>query len=182
MLLTAIFPFLLLFIFSLTATFCDKRIPSVDEESPNNVFIEPIHLLTHNSQPTLEIHLPSTCTRLTSAVNIFYNRSFDMYWCALFTERFLDPYQLLSPAHKERDWPLWCLNSTRIARPLHSQRMLFFTAWPLSIAKSRSIWCYNKRTARKASSCEEVREEAEWEASCKVPSVQRNGSEKDENL
>lgn len=45
-------------------------------------------------------------------------------------------------------WPLWLLNSIRLPRPLHLQCTLFVTAWPLSIVKSRSIWYYNKRTAR----------------------------------
>lgn len=50
--------------------------------------------------------------------------------------------------YKESGWPLWLLNSIRLPRLVHLWCMLFVAACPPCIEKPRSIWYYNKRTAR----------------------------------
>lgn len=46
--------YILLFV-SFIAPFWDYGINDAAEETPNNIFIESIHLLTHNSQPALDM-------------------------------------------------------------------------------------------------------------------------------
>lgn len=116
------FPYLFLLILSFVPPFCDYRIYNVGAETPNNVFIEPIHLLTHNSQPTLDM----------SNINIHeadwalflrwtdYIINLLIFTAILFMlKAFWIHTNSLSPMYKEGEWPLWLLNSVRLPRPLH---------------------------------------------------------------
>lgn len=140
-----------MYIFSSVPPFCDYRIYNVGAETPNNVFIEPIHLLTHNSQPTLDmsninIHEADWVLVLRwidSIINLLISTAIPFLLKAFWIHT-----NSFSPTYREGEWPLWLLNSVRLPRPLHPRCMLFVAAWPLCIAKSRSIWYYIKTMAR----------------------------------
>lgn len=142
--------YLFLLIFSYVPP-CDYRIYNVGAETPNNVFIEPIHLLTHNSQPScdmsnINIHeadwvlllwwIYSIINLLISAAILF---SLKAFW--IHTNSF-------SPTYKEGGWPLWLLNSLRPSRRVHPECVLFDAARPLGMARSKSIWYCIKRMPR----------------------------------
>lgn len=114
------------------------RLYNVGAETPNNVFIEPIHLLTHYSQPTLDM----------SNINIHKaDWLLLLHWIysmvILFRWKLSGsiPTPFLRRIRKEGDlygfWIAWGY-----------QCVFFVAAWPLGIAKPRSIWYYIKRTAR----------------------------------
>lgn len=144
------FPCLFLFISSFVTPFCDYRIYNVGAETLNNVFIEPIHLLTHNSQPTLdmsninihEIDWVLLLWWIYSIINllIFTAILFSLKAIWIHTNSFL--------WRVRKEWPLWILNSIRLPRPLHPRCVRFVAARPLGFPKSKSLWYYIKRTTR----------------------------------
>lgn len=81
-----------------------------------------------------------------------YYKSFDSSGILFSLKAFWIHTNSLSLTYKSRGWPLQTLNSVRVPRPVYLLCRLFVAAWPPCIAKSRSIWYYNKSTPKECGS------------------------------